>query len=126
VPRDVFEVRVGAQELGLDLETRLGDDAVHCARHSERLPSQGTEQASRSDAAVHGWMDQRQGDEDATSTLESCVGPEFLKGGRLSWSAAREGNQSRNIEAHRAREREAGGQAIPSMKSDRRSKSCSR
>ena len=26
---DVLEVRIGAQELGIDVETRLGNDAVH-------------------------------------------------------------------------------------------------
>ena len=40
VEGDALEVRIGAQEFGIDVETRLSDDAVHGPAHGDPLLSQ--------------------------------------------------------------------------------------
>lgn len=79
VTSDAPEIRIRAQELRADIETRLGDDAVHRASNGNALASQRPEEARRPDVAADRRFDDGQSQEGSPSSPVAAVGPEPLK-----------------------------------------------
>ena len=73
------EIGIRAQQFRVDVEARLGDDAIHRTTHSDTFPSQRTEQTGCPYVGFYSWLNNRQGEEGALGTPEASVGSETLK-----------------------------------------------
>jgi hypothetical protein len=79
VERNVPEVRIGTQEYGIEIETRLRDDAIDGPAHGDALLPQDAEQTCGSDVALHSRLNRWQGLKNSPGPLEAFLGPESLK-----------------------------------------------
>jgi tRNA-dihydrouridine synthase len=76
---DIPKTCVRAQELRIDVKTRLRDDTVHGAAHRDAIAPQGSEEAGCSDVAVYCRLNDRQSQQNAPGSPEAVVGSESLQ-----------------------------------------------